>query len=264
MIRAAVLAMALLGGGPALAADIRNVTIPGDGVELRARLALPAGPTIAPAIVALHGCGGPYPKRDRQWRDLLTEAGHPVMFPDSFGSRGLKGQCTNPSRAVTPGRERRADTVASVNWLLQQDFTPRGGVVVLGWSNGGSTVLAAAAQGVMPAGAVRALIAFYPGCRIYAQKPDWAPSAPLLILMGADDDWTPAAPCRELAAKFPDRIKLITYPGAYHDFDVPDTPIRERTGLAFTAGRNGVAHAGTNPEARDAAIREVMEYLAGL
>ena len=70
-------------GGP------QTVAMPGDNVTLRAEVALPSGPPRAPAIVLLHGCGGPFPARDGQWRDLLVAAGHPVLLPDSFGSRGL-------------------------------------------------------------------------------------------------------------------------------------------------------------------------------
>jgi dienelactone hydrolase len=137
-------------------------------------------------------------------------------------------------------------------------------VVVLGWSNGGSTVLASAAEGVMPPGLVRGFVAFYPGCRLFAQKADWAPSAPMLIIMGEDDDWTPAAPCKELAARFPDRIKIVLIPGAYHDFDAPNRPISVRHGLAFTANRNGVAHVGTNEAGRALALKLVPEWIAGL
>ncbi len=260
MTRWIALLILALSAGPLAA---QPVSIPANGLDLKARLVLPQGQPKAPAIVALHGCGGPFPRRDRAWAQILTNAGHPVIFPDSFGSRGLGGQCKNSSRTVTPGRERRTDTVAAVDWLQRQSFTPPGGVVVLGWSNGGSTVLAAANQGVLPPGAVRGFIAFYPGCGRYAQRADWAPSAQMLILIGAEDDWTPAAPCRALAAKFPDKIKLIEYPGAYHDFDVPNYPVRTRQGLAFTAARTGLAHAGTNPTARDNAIKQVLAFLAG-
>ncbi|MBC7801003.1 MAG: dienelactone hydrolase family protein, partial [Gemmatimonadaceae bacterium] len=66
-----------------------QVEIPIEGGTLRAELAMPVGPSRGAAVVALHGCGGPYPARDGQWRDTLTAAGHVVLLPDSFGSRGL-------------------------------------------------------------------------------------------------------------------------------------------------------------------------------
>ena len=50
----------------------------------------------------------------------------------------------------------------------------------------------------------------------------YAPTAPVLILIGDKDDWTPAEPCRQLtaaarAAGYPVTIKI--YPGAHHAFD---------------------------------------------
>ena len=263
MMRALVAALAMTGcAANTLAAGM--VGIPAPGVTLQAAYAQPTTGATKPGIVALHGCGGPFPSRDSQWRDLFVEAGHSVLLPDSFGSRGLGSQCRNPSRTVSPGRERRSDTVAAATFLAAQPGTPPGGVVVVGWSNGGSTVLAASGPGVMPPGVVRGFVAFYPGCTPYTRLEGWAPSAPLLIIMGEDDDWTPAAPCRQLAAKFPGRIKLVLFPGAYHDFDVPNRPIVIRTGLAYTAGSSGTAHVGTNPAAREAALRDVPAWIDAL
>ena len=142
--------------------------------------------------------------------------------------------------------------------------TPAGGVVVMGWSNGGSTVLASAATGVMPPGLVRGFVAFYPGCNPYADREGWAPSAPILIVMGEADDWTPAAPCIRLAARFPERITLVLHPGAYHDFDSPNLPVQVRRGLAFSANGDGVAHVGTNPAAREAALQDVPAWIRAL
>ncbi len=53
--------------------------------------------------------------------------------------------------------------------------------------------------------------------------------APLLILIGEKDDWTPAAPCVKLAAstratEHPAAITVV-YPGAHHAFD-SDRPVR--------------------------------------
>ena len=256
----AVLAMLAVAGG----ARAAEVTIQAPTVQLRADYVMPQGTATGPGIVALHGCGGPFPARDGQWRDLFAAGGHPVLLPDSFGSRGLGSQCTNADRSIGPNGKRRSDAVAAAQWLAAQPGVPPGGVVVVGWSNGGSTVLAAATQGVMPAGLVRGYVAFYPGCRVYAEKPAWAPSGPMLIIMGEADDWTPAAPCRTLAERFPALIKLVLIPGAYHDFDAPGRPVRERHGLAFTAGGGGVAHVGTNEPGRQQAMQDVPAWIAAL
>ena len=97
-----------------------------------------------------------------------------------------------------------------------------------------------------------------------AEKGDWATRLPLLIVMGDADDWTPATPCKTPAAANPDSVKLILYPGAYHDFDNEAQTLHELHGLALTANGDGVAHAGLNPAARAAALKDVPDFLAVL
>ena len=111
------LAALLLMGGIAQAEDI---TIPGpDGIELKSKLFQPTRAGPVPAIVLLHGCGGPFPSRDKQWTDLFTNAGQIVLLPDSFSSRGLGSQCNTAEgqRTVTPGGLRRGDALAAARWL---------------------------------------------------------------------------------------------------------------------------------------------------
>lgn len=246
------------------AARAEAVRLPGpDGMMLNAELFLPRGAPKGPSIVALHGCGGPFPSRDHEWGRRLAAAGHVVLMPDSFGSRGLGSQCANPSRAVTAGGKRRQDALAALQFLAARPGTPPGGLVLMGWSDGGTTVLATGRVAPdLPAGLIRGLVAFYPGCRGASERAGWEAAAPLLILMGEADDWTPAAPCQALAERHPANVKLIAYPGAYHDFDAPDHPVRVRTGLASPAG--GHAHTGTDPAAREDALRRVPAFIAAL
>ena len=175
-------------------AHAERVQIPGpDGIMLQAELFRPDNPQPVAAIVALHGCGGAFPARDTQWREILLAAGHVVVFPDSFGSRGLKSQCQVRDRIANSGGLRRLDALAAARWLTAQPSVPRGGVVLLGWSDGGSTVLATGEAGRdTPPGLIKGLIAFYPGCAGASRKPGWQPVAKLMILMGESDDWTPA------------------------------------------------------------------------
>lgn len=253
--------LALLAFLLAAGVHVERVSVPGpNGVKLDAALVVPEGAAKMPAIVALHGCGGPFPARDGQWAVVLAKAGHIVLLPDSFGSRGLGSQCARKEREVTSSGLRRQDAIDAAQWLVARTGTPSGGVALIGWSNGGSTVLSTARAATdLPPGLFRRFAAFYPGCPTPDEDPDWKPSAPMLILMGQDDDWTPAPPCRDLAARYPDQITFIAYPGAYHDFDAPDRLVKVRSGAATTA--SGLAHVGTNEPARLDALARVPKWL---
>lgn len=245
-------------------ARAETVSIPlADGTALKAELFLPNGPAVAPAIVALHGCGGAYPKRDTQWRDLLVGQGHAMLFPDSFGSRGLGPQCRNKDRSVTSFGTRRTDAIAAAAWLAARPGTPSGGVVLMGWSDGGSTVVATAPPSPdLPAHLLRGLIAFYPGCAVAVRDPSWKPVAPMLLLMGEADDWTPARPCVTVADRIgPPLLTMIAYPGAYHDFDVPGG-IRVMKNMPNSQNADKTVHAGTDPAGQADALVRVPAFLA--
>lgn len=250
--------------------------LPGpDGLALRALLVLPAapGPPAVP-VIALHGCGGiggpegpiRLPRRERDWAARLVALGHPVLFPDSFGSRGIAETCRGGDAAAMPETARRQDVHAAASWAVEQPWAAgrEAGVFLLGWSHGGSTALAAAGAPVPP-GLIRAAIALYPGCRRMGQAlPDWAPAAPVLLLLGGMDDWTPARWCQALAARAAGPggppITVHTYPGAWHGFDQPAMPLRVLSGLPLVRG--GEAHIGTDPAARADALVRVPEFLA--
>ena len=246
------------------ALSVQHVRIPEPGgVVLDGALVRPAGPVRAPAVVALHGCGGPVPSRDAQWAETLAGQGHIVLLPDSFGSRGLGSQCRIQLRPVKPSGARRQDAIAAARWLAGQSGTPAGGIGLLGWSNGGGTVLFTAAEAPdLPPTLFSRFVAFYPGCKTELENKSWKPAAPLMILVGANDDWTPAAPCEALARKFPDAITLVMYPDAWHDFDRPDRPVRMLHGLATPPSGTGAAHVGTNEAARIDALRRVPAFIA--
>jgi dienelactone hydrolase len=237
----------------------------------------PAGAGPFPVVVALHGCGGltgsngTVSLRHADWGKRLAERGYLVVFPDSYASRGLGSQCLVKDRTVRPGKERVADLQATRQWLLQRSDVVKDRISLLGWSNGGSSVLWAVAADKKPKDNgpdFRSAVAFYPGCRLLAQaadRKDWENRIPLLILIGDKDDWTPAAPCQQLAAATVAagrRTAVVTYPDAVHEFDHPNRETIRRKGLAFTANDTGEAMVGTNPEARADALNRVPDFLA--
>jgi dienelactone hydrolase len=219
----------------------------------------------APAVVAMHGCGGLLRKngrlgaRELDWAGRLSAAGYHVLLLDSFTAHGRSEICTLKlsDRPIT-ARDRAEDGAAAIRWLAAQEFVNPSRLALLGWSNGGTAVLYAAGTGVSLGGPeIRAAISFYPGCRVVDRGARWQPRVPVTILIGSDDDWTPPAPCRELAGR--GGVRLVEYPGAVHGFDAPASKRRTRTDVGST--RSGRAEVGTDPAARAAAIDEVLRTL---
>lgn len=279
-VAAALLAVMVLGGPAAAAVTTRTnavelVTFPSKDADVReegatplqGRIMRPSGLGPFPAVVMLHGCSGLLTKagalsaRHLWWARTLRDQGYLVLMVDSFGPRGVAEQCTQTERRIRATVERKRDAWAALEFLRRRPDVQHERVAVLGWSHGGGTVLTAYEAETAGAG-YRGAVAFYPGCRVALRDPDWQPGGPLLVLIGEDDDWTPAEPCQELAERdaVKDRLELVVYPGAHHGFDLPATPVRTRKDLANAPG--GQAHIGTNEAARDDAVARVTAFLA--
>ena len=88
-------------------------------------------------------------------------------------------------------------------------------------------------------------------------------AAPLLILIGDKDDWTPAEPCRQLteaARRAGQPVTIKIYPGAHHSFD-SDRPVRyveARNNPSSPTSRG--ATTGGDPAAWADSIREVADF----
>ncbi len=257
---------------------VAGCTLPAPDVAVGAASAESAAPSIPikvlkpygagpfPAIVMLHDCSGLGPRSSRapaRWGALLQREGYVVVIPDSFSTRGFAdGVCTNPSPArmeVAPGRRAR-DAYEALAYARALPYVDGAHVGVMGGSHGGSATLATLASA--QASGFAAAIALYPGCGArYAHSA----AAPLLILVGEKDDWTPAEPCRQLAQRARAAGRPVTikvYPGAHHSFD-NDNPIRyvqERVNPNAPGGRG--ATTGGNAEAWADSRKEVVQFFA--
>ena len=248
-------------------------------------LAVPAGPmavggsTRAPAVVLLHGCGGAWDKtgklgqRMRDYAELVHRAGLHALVLDSFGPRQEIELCTqkNGSRRVNQSH-RRLDALAAVEWLAAREDVDPARIGLIGWSHGGGAVLAATnlnQRDVREAATRPAFaVAFYPGCSSERAR-RYDGSAPLLLMIGEADDWTPIAPCDALvreARKAPAAgdakpIEYERYGGAYHGFDSP-LPVRVRTDVANGVRAGVGVHVGGDPAARDDSRAKLQRFLA--
>jgi dienelactone hydrolase len=258
---------------PAIAAEPEHVDIPDGELTLQASLYRPDGAGPFPAVVALHDCGGLVHHRPItetrhyiEWARLLVADGFVVLFPDSFGARGIGPQCHERNRKVRASRERVSDANATRHWLQAQSYVKPDHVSLLGWSSGGTAALWTVRPTAAPRDGstdFRSAVTFYPSCR-RLHDTAWSARVPTLILVGAADDWTPASVCQQMVAGARDRsarVQIVVYPGAQHQFDRANSPIRLHTGLFNTVDPAGRAHSGTNPAARADALKRVPEWL---
>jgi dienelactone hydrolase len=189
-----------------------------------------------------------------------------VLLPDSYGSRGLGPQCRVKERRLSARRERVADIVATRQWLMQQPWVAQDRISLVGWANGASALLWAvrpqnSSRGTTPD--FRSAVAFYPDCRVSAGL-GWSARIPTLLLIGGKDDVSSPPACRQMVDGARGRsalARIVVYPGAYHDFDRANFPLRA-IGGASDAGLPEKGHVGTDTEARADSQKRVAEWLA--
>jgi dienelactone hydrolase len=216
-----------------------------------------AGPF--PAVVMMHDCSGLGPLSSGapgRWAKELLSQGYVVILPDSFSTRGYpNGICTDASKGRVDVRPsvRARDARAARAFLRTLAYVDKERIGLMGGSHGGFTTLVTLSR---PGSGFAAAVALYPRCQFVQHlKPD----APLLILIGELDDWTPAKECATLAGE---RVTVKVYPGAHHSFDSPrpERYIAERINPSAPSGR-GATTAG-NAEVWADSIRQVTEFFA--
>ncbi|KRR16309.1 dienelactone hydrolase [Bradyrhizobium lablabi] len=248
--------LAMLPARSALAAPDTVFFPSADGAsEIVAYLFKPQTPGPHPAIVMLHGRGGPYSanvskgctlvsragpsacnanslsKRHMMWGQYWAERGYVALLPDSFGPRGKAhgfGRFTHdaPDRAdVNERTVRPLDAEGALSWLRKQPDVVANRIFLQGWSNGGSTALnVMQRQGAKTSG-YRAALALYPGCGPKALlAPALVTSAPVTLLLGSDDEEVSPVRCQDMAQRSiaaGSKIDVVLYPGATHGFDDP-------------------------------------------
>ena len=185
----------------------------------------------APAVVMLHGCSGVYGSngygdaaaistRFTNWAIRLNAHGLHALLVDSFSTRdpqhppaqARQNYCSDRPAVVAIGAreevERARDALAGYAALLAQrnpDSTPSvdpSRVGLLGWSHGGSAVLATVASSTLPPPPFTTAQSFYPGCGMYGAfgnpgngTSSYVAAIPTAIHLGLDDAISTLAAC---------------------------------------------------------------------
>jgi dienelactone hydrolase len=261
-------------GGGTSGMSIATTAPGGARAQIPTTLTKPDGPGPFPAIVIMHDCSGLGTSSSGapgRWAKELVGRGYVVLMPDSFTERGFPyGICTDasPSRMDVSAARRADDAYATFAYARTLSYVDGSHIGIMGGSHGGTTVLVTMASPPPATSGFVAAVALYPACTPRRGGVDaqlYRPVAPVLILIGEKDDWTPADACRKLAdaaqgAGQPVAIKI--YPGAHHSFD-SNNPVRyvaRRLNANAPGGRG--ATTGGHPQAWADSIREVTAFFA--
>src|SRR5262249_25171536 len=157
---------------------------------LTAELYTPRGAGPFATVILMHGCGG-IGANVKAWAIWLQHEGYAAFVLDSLGGRGLKSLCANTSELLP--RVRAEDVFAAAAYLKTLAQIDAGRIAAIRYSHGGSTPLTAAStEEAHPQASIPAFLLFSPGCAGYKQLPG---TTPILMLLGAKDDWVSPAAC---------------------------------------------------------------------
>ena len=183
-------------------------------INIECELFLPEGEGPFGCVIALHGSIG-WASHHQDHVNGWLDAGLAVCKVNSFTSRSIDStvddqlSVTHAMMLVDAFRTRS---------LLEQD--PRiGKIGIAGWSLGGTVALYSAWSPIIEilGTPFDAHLPFYPAAHLRPDIQNWS-NAPIFILHGDADDWTPLHFVEGLMPQLPS-VTLHAYPGAQHSFD---------------------------------------------
>ena len=202
----------LLAGGGKAGSIAGELTLPKDR----------AGPL--PAMVIMHGSGGISAAREKAWAERLLALGLATLVVDSFGPRGITSTAEDQSQL--PLAASIADGFAALAHLAAHPAIDARRIGIIGFSKGAQVAVYTALEpfraGSIAGGQRFALhIALYSTCSLpYLAQP--VANAAVHLLLGALDDYTPAAHCLRYAdwlKAHGARVEAVVLDGAHHGFD---------------------------------------------
>tara|TARA_B100000768_G_scaffold73213_1_gene70159 strand:- start:600 stop:1577 length:978 start_codon:yes stop_codon:yes gene_type:complete len=203
-----------------------KLTIPQDSLNHKKKYSL---------IIGIAGSMG-WRKHHLDYMKMFQEEGFATFELNSFKSRGISSTVGSQNQVTTAAII--LDSYRALEKLAKHSNIDKDRVAITGWSLGGGVALF---SGWIPLKKVisqelsfAAHLAFYPPCFFNPQNLSFT-KAPMHILIGEDDNWTPANPCENLVDILSENsnIGITVYPNSHHGFDSEEPVRRNENGYSF-------------------------------
>jgi len=197
-------------------------------------------------VLIAHGSDGVKPWH-LEWANVIRSWGYNAVVIDHYTLRGI-GMHIGTVLPGVRGEDRARDMIYAARWVQQQPWH-KGKIAVIGFSQGGSGVLALANRNEleyykaikpnesMP---ISAAVAFYPGCSI--SYPPIKPSMPVQVHLAAEDTLAMIGFCGSMEDA---QYNVHKYESATHSFDVYLGPYRPPFHHRYDAGITRIARENT-------------------
>ena len=188
-----------------------------------------------PLIIGVAGSMG-WRKHHLDYLKMYQEQGYATFQLNSFKSRGITSTVGSQDEVTIAAVI--LDAYRALEELSKHPKINKDKVALTGWSLGGGVTLFAGwmplKEAITDQVSFAAHLAFYPPCFINPENLSFT-KAPIHILIGEADDWTPAKPCVNLVEKLSDKtnISITTYPDAHHGFDSEEPVVWNEKGYSF-------------------------------
>ena len=189
-----------------------------------------------PLIVGVAGSLG-WRQHHLDYLKMYQEHGFATFELNSFKSRDVTS--TVGSQVEVTIATVILDAYRALDVLANRPEIDSKNVAITGWSLGGGVTLFSGWQPILNklgrSNRFAAHLAFYPPCFVNPQELGFT-DAPMHILIGAADNWTPAASCQKLVDRLAanhTQIDITVFPEAHHGFD-SETPVQQNNkGYSF-------------------------------
>jgi dienelactone hydrolase len=175
-------------------------------------------------------------KHHLEYIKMYQEEGFATFELNSFKSRGISSTVGSQEEVTVAAII--LDSYRALKKLAKHANINKDRVAITGWSLGGGVTLFSSwipvKNAISKELSFAAHLAFYPPCFFNPKNLSFT-KAPIHILIGEDDDWTPATPCKNLVGILSknNNIGITIYPNSHHGFDSEEPVQKNENGYSF-------------------------------